>query len=694
MTSIFFIRLITVLAFFLTPRSLASQPFQEPLSPRRANYEIDASFDAGTKIIDGRQTLVWTNHTADTVRTLQFHLYLNAFNNERTTFFKESGGQLRGVEADGKGWGGIDITHIEILGTAGAHHTGAGAQGADLMEQCQFIQPDDGNPDDRTVMELALPAPVLPQQSIALEINFVSRLPKIFARTGYAGNFILAGQWFPKLGVYQAPGEGIREGAVSKDAVSGAHGRWNCHQFHGDTEFFADFGTYDVRLNLPAELTVGATGVLVSEEQFGARKTLTFRAEDVHDFAWTASPEFTVKTDSVISRAGHAVQIRLLLQPQHDSRDLAARHIEAAKRTLTFAEDWLGVYPYRTLTLVDPPFNGLGAGGMEYPTFITTAAFWGVPQGVRFVPEVVTVHEFGHQYFQGMLASNEFEEAWLDEGMNTYLECKAMKALYARPLSLPVEPFSVNAPSFASDRTSVIDFFGIHIGSAEQVRSDYTSPATLRRDTIVKPAWQYAPPYGRGGYGAITYAKSGTVMMTLENMLGDSVMQRVMKTYFDRYKFKHPTTRDFTAVATEVSGKDLSRFFEQFLYSTAALDYAVTSIRNERSDDGTDSVLFESRITVERRDEAVVPVEVRIEFADGSAFGDVWSGEERYKVYRFTKPSRAVAAHIDKERKLLVDYNLLNNSLTAEPETTGLWLWVSRIAFWFQNVLTIALGLT
>lgn len=668
-------KLALAVSFLSFAVSLQAQTqFPTPLSPRLANYDITARLDVEKRTIDATEILSWKNHSNDAIPDLQFHLYLNAFKNEKSTFFKESGGQLRGVkldQAEGEmAWGSIEIESMKLLSLNGNETN------IDLTKQIRFIQPDDDNKDDQTVAQVLLPSPVLPKGEAKLEIKFKSKLPKIFARTGYAANgkFFLVAQWFPKIGVYEAPGDRYVP-------LTAPQGRWNCHQFHGNSEFFADFGIYRVSITVPKNYVVGATGVLQSETEQGEEKTLVYYQEDVHDFAWTASPLFQVFEDSYQSKNGHRVKLIFLSQPQH--ADQAERHFAAVKNALEWAEEWLGVYPYSTLTIVDPCYGGGGAGGMEYPTFITAGTFWKLPLGIK-TTEIVTVHEFGHQYFYGMLANNEFEEAWLDEGMNTWLELSVMRRYYAG---------ESGKKSALGDKTSAIDFLGIRIGDVEQSRSAYSSPESAKRDTVVKPAWAYK----RGGYATFSYSKPGAMMLTLENLLGEEMMKTVMRTYFERFKFKHPTTRDFIRTVNEVTGKDFTPFFEQFLYSTVALDYAVQSISNVASDEDDEANVasddetnakgdYRIKVVFERKEEAIAPMDVRVKFSDGSEFRDVWDGVARYKVYEFQKSAKAVAAYIDSENKHLLDVNLNNNALTAKPETTGFWKWAMNIMFWLQNL--------
>src|SRR5262249_57390475 len=156
--------------------------------------------------------------------------------------------------------------------------------------------------------------------------------------------------------------------------------------------------------------------------------------------------------------------------------------------------EWIGPYPYPLLTIVDPGPGGSRAGGMEYPTLITVGTAWWLPRGLR-LPEIVTVHEFGHQYWYGMVASNEFEEAWLDEGINSYVEGRIMDDAYGA--------------------ASYVDLFGLRFSSRTLQRLRYL--ANAQHDPLTRPAWQFLD---RASYSAVTYAKTALVLDTLEGLVG------------------------------------------------------------------------------------------------------------------------------------------------------------------------------
>jgi hypothetical protein len=370
-----------------------------PVTAPIASYEISCRLDPEAKSVTGSQILTWTNRTSRPASTLQFHLYLNAFRNSLSTFWREYAADPEPRRTPDS-WGSIELTRLTLS-----------ADGTDLLPSMRFLAPDDGNPDDRTVAQVDLPSSVEPGQTIAVSMDFVSRLPRVTTRTGYKGNFFLVAQWFPKIGVFEETG-------------------WNCHQFHAESEFFADFGDYDVTIEAPAAYKgkIGATGAQVSQrETSDGRVFLRFRQKSVHDFAWTADPDFQVRRDIFREPGIGDVEILLFLQPEHLGQ--AERHFKAVRAGFEGLGRLLGSYPYATLTVVDPPWGARGSGGMEYPTLITAGTSLVAPASLQS-PEEVTVHELGHQYFYGLLASNEFEEPWLDEGFTTYMTDRVVKAVY------------------------------------------------------------------------------------------------------------------------------------------------------------------------------------------------------------------------------------------------------------------------
>ncbi len=639
----------------LVGTALAPLAAAERLTPPIASYQISCRLDADAKTIEATELLTWTNGTGRATQTLQFHLYLNAFRNTLSTLWKESGGQGRGATRVADSWGSIEVTRMTL------------SDGTDLLPGLRYISPDDGNLEDRTVAEVPLPRAAGPGETIAVAIDFRSKLPRVSRRTGYKGDFFLVAQWFPKIGVLEESG-------------------WNCHQFHASSEFFSDFGDYDVSIDVPARYRgrVGATGARVEErEAAGGRLLERFRQESVHDFAWTADPGYVVRKDFFREAGLHDVEITLFLQPEHAGQ--AERHFRAVKAALSGYGRVLGAYPYGTLTVVDPPWGGRAAGGMEYPTFITAGTSLLAPRSVQS-PEGVTVHEFGHQFFYGLLASNEFEEPWLDEGFNTYMTARVLKATYG-----PNHP--------------VLSLFGVPVVIGIDIHHPLDSNrryfAVAAADIHAAPSWKY-----RSGavYGALVYSKTALVLATLERLMGTPDMDRVLRLYADRWRFRHPKTADWIAAVNDATGRDWTWFFDRTFFSSGTVDYAVEEATSERVKpprglferdgklaEGPPPALskargYESVVTVTRRGDVAMPVEILLRFDGGATYRSAWDGEARWKRFRARGP-RLTEAVVDPDEKILLDLDRTNNGRRPEADPRAASRWTARSVFWMQNLL-------
>jgi hypothetical protein len=620
-----------------------------PLSPRNANYTIHASLDEKARVVHGKERLHWKNIASGAADTMVFHLYMNAFKNTQSTFMKESkGGELRGEKAKKGGWGAIDVTKL-VVG------------GVDLTKAMKV---------DDTLATVALPAPVAPGAEVDVDVEFTTKMPKVFARTGYHDDFFAVGQWFPKIGVW--------------DCGAGPHGhpatcRWRAHQHHANSEFFADYGVYDVDVEVPKDWPVGATGVLVSEKTTGARKTMTYHAEDVHDFVWTTSPKFKVTEDKLVDATGE-VRIVMLSQPGRDAN--VPRHIKATQEGLAELERRFGPYPYSQITVVDVPSGAEGAGGMEYPTLFFTFDF-PVPPGVH-IPEDTTIHELSHQYFYGLVGSDEVEEAWLDEGLTQTCTDWGMMRMFGR-------------------EGSELDYLGFHMSYDEQNQLFY------RQDQRIDPMETKAFDYESNGvYGAISYGKTTLALRTMENYLGKETFERAMRHYYEKAKFTHPRGEDFVRLFDEGAGQDLSWYWKPVLWGTDTVDYEILSIHKRRKppviglvDENGKRVEKEepkaedknapwiSEVVVHRVGELVMPVDVKIVFEDGSEKRETWDGgkpgEPRWKRYTYETAKPVAWAEVDPDGKLLLDTNRSNNGKRVEPDAAPR----RRFTSWFENTLSI-----
>ena len=577
-----------------------------------------------------------------------------------STFIKGAQGKVFGRDLSQRKpeeWGWIEVNKMMTL------------EGENLMESMRYIQPDDNNTKDQTVLSVALSKYVLPGEKIVLDISFTAKMPKIIARAGYGmKDYFLFVHWFPQPGVYEK----------DKDGNWG----WNCHQFFQQTEFYADFGNYDVSLTVGDHLTLGATGCLEEEKDNGdGTKTYRYLAYDVIDFAWVVYSDFEEYIDQ-----WKDVSIRLLIPPEHSM--VGPRFIKAVKQALEYLEEHVGPYPYPTITIVDPPLHSLGSGLMEYPMLITCGTFYHAPDNIRTF-ESLAIHEFTHQYFMATIASNEKEEAWLDEGFVTYFEDRIMDEYYG-------------------DNCSLYDILGYSSGNSENSRLEYTRLPNPSVGTIARPGWEI-----ESAYKGLVYSKTSTMLRTLCGMVGQSTMDKIMQTYYKKWKFKHPKEQDFIDVVNEVIqkehsstyGENLNWFFEQCLHQTGVCDYAIGAINNDQwtrelglFGDGDNKIYYEgklmdkysSSIRLERRGDLIFPVDIEVTFEDGHQITTTWSGEERVKILHYETPYKVISAHIDPERKIYLDLDFNNNSKTLIPNKKPCLKYTSKTVQWLQNILQLA----
>ncbi len=631
-----------------------------PGDARVADYIIDARLDAELHQVKGTVRLTWRNRSSRTVDDLQLHTYMNAFRAADTTWMREARGGHRGQnlahEDEGAGWGYIDILAVRRLdGAAARHGEGAAELSAKPSIELRWAE----GAEDPTVSAVTLDQPLAPNGELTIELDFVTQLPRVFARTGYAGDFHMLGQWYPKIAVLENSG-------------------WKNHVFTLNSEFYADFGNYTVRLDVPENMVVGATGVRVEERVEDGRKHLRYDAEMVHDFAWVADPDF-------VEHHGQwrGVRIRQLLQPEH-AHD-AERHLAAQVAVFESLDARLGPYPWSTIAK--------GAGGMEYPTFYTTSdiltrqpwhALVGFEEGFSGV--FTSIHEFGHQYFQGLLASNEQRQPWLDEGMNSFsntLTFQDWKGSKEPPVA--------------------------RVGNQVVTTRDFGSMSMLAEMELVpvdSPAEEF--PKLAESYGSTVYRKTAALMFTLRNLVGGERFDPALRLYADRWRFRHPTGDDLldtlreqlgarvrlSAPGDELVELELDDFFEQAMKTVRRVDFEVARVKNRRAvssagwrrdehgslvggeaPEGERTPItqlpddkVEALVMVRRNGGFMLPVEFEVEFEDGEVIRRWWDGRAAYRI--FTWPGRRVArATVDPDRHLeLESYTLNNTRYAAEQE--------------------------
>jgi len=652
------INLVFIFCLFLTFCPLDAQIINEiPLSDRVTGYRIDVKLDTDSKTVKGSMEAFWVNKSSDTVPDIQMHLYMNAFRSNRTTYFREMGGSPGNNDSD-LGW-------IEIRSLMDEN-------GVDLLPSMEYISPDDGNREDKTVARILLPIPALPGDTVSVRIDFETKLPSRIRRTGYTGDFYFVAQWFPKFGVYEPAGMRYS-----------ARGGWNCHQFHANSEFYSNHSVYDLTLNLPVEYFTGSGGKLISEKTDGEMKTLVYRAEDIVDFAWTAWPGYSVFTDRWKN-----VDITLLIPGSRVKQ--VERQFAAVKYALQYLDQNVGPYPWPHLTFVDPPLIGAGAGGMEYTTLFTTGSSLFMPEW-RHYAEMITVHEFGHAYFMGILASNEFEEPWLDEGVNSYWEERIMDNYYG-------------------SNSGLINHRLLKVSDKSSARRGYSSSPVRQTVSNNEYSWNY--PHGT--YYMMSYQKTAVWLHTLAGIIGEETMDNVFREYYRKWAFKHPSGKDFINVVNEVVqkehgarfGPDMNWFFDQTLYGTGICDYKVIGFSNrkyrkpEGKTDTADAIanewpdtdsLYTSVAMIERAGDVILPVDVLIHFTNGDEILEKWDGKARYKDYTYTGYREIDWVKIDPEFRITMDVNFNNNSFTEEPQRAVLHRLVNRLLTFIQFYLSIIL---
>lgn len=592
------------------------------LSKRVTDYHIEVSLQENEHILQGEQIVTWTNPGRRTVSDMYIHMYANAFASNETTFMKESKGQLRGTQADLQSLGYIKLLSLETV------------EGENILPRVKFVSPDDHNEMDETVATFRLLEAVKPGESVTLRMKFEVKLPKVFARMGYSDDFHMAGQWYPKIAAYE-----------TADARSGRSEGWNIHQYHGNSEFYSNFGLYNVKINVPDNYTIAGTGMQTKiTKAKDNRKIVQFYAEDVHDFAFAASPNFILHETSYSALGIPGVKIKLYLDHQHT--DLSERYIHAAKSALAYLGKTYGSYPYSTLSIVVPPADASGAGGMEYPTLVTAMAAETSNPGYEL--ERTVIHEIGHQYWYGMVASNEFEEAWLDEGFTSYVEEKIMNSVYGVSYNTRVES------------------------------SFITNPAPLKQ-----LSWEYDDHIH---YAENVYMRAKLLLLDIEHIIGEKMMNKVLRTYFQKYKFNYPSTEQFLAVLEDQTKLNWETYFNKFVYGDEIADLKIAGI-NPRQLTEQEQTVYEYTILLEQNSGIARTIPIYLKYKDKDIIVKQWTIGQDAKAHFIERSSTPLEwIHIDPEQRNKLDHIQNNNFMFAETDITKRNSW-SAVSTTFIDLL-------
>ena len=649
-------------------------------SDRNLTYTMDVRLDPATNIISGTEVLQWKNYTGQAQNQFPFHLYHNAFKNNRSTHAREADYQTGRSGMTESDYGYTDVKSVKVVDERGVE--------TDITGTFKYIQPDDNNADDQTVCQVTTPRAISAGRVVTFKIEFATKQPLALQRTGFVRDYHFVAQWFPKIGVWW------------KNA-------WNCHQFHLTTEFFADYAVFDVKITIPGNYVIGASGGIPRSVVSNAdgTKTYNFYQADIHDFAWVTSPDL-VRTERTFSHQSiepgertdrhhplREVKVILLTQPQHDN--MIDRYFTATFNALRYFGEWYGEYPYPTVTVVDPA-NDSRSGGMEYPTLFTGGTNMFSPKENQS-PEGVTVHEFGHQFWYGMVGNNEFEEAWLDEGFNTYSTDRVIRTAW--------KPFNPTTYLFGGPGAGAyvgIPYVYDEIETQGILEGNVDLHYQGKNDVMARRGWEYNQAYGLNSYG-----KPAMSLMMLERYLGEEWMYRVMRTYHFRYRFKHPTSQDFINTVNEVTRKNMNWFFENTWFSSNLFDYAVDYIDNVSIPPATgvftnngakpDSNAtpaskgkYRCDVVVKREGEAIAPVDVLVIFENGDQKREQWDGQYRWKKFTYNTDSPVKEAIVDPDHKLVMDVNWNNNSKVVRGpgfRSEAAQKYASKFMFWVQNYL-------
>jgi Peptidase family M1 domain len=600
------------------------------------DYTLVATLDTQHHTVHGEGTIHFRNESSASVSELWVHLYLNAFKNDQSVFLREPVGGFRGA-APVSDWGAIDVTKLALRQPD--------ADAVDLWPHAEIHRADD---EDETDARVPLPREIAPGESIDLDVAWDDKLPSILERTGYSESFHFVGQWFPKIARLEPSG------------------RWAHFPLHHLSEFYADFGTYDVTVDVPASFTIGATGPVVDAKVEKGRRVERHVQADVHDFAWTAYDRFDERRETI-----DGVLVKVLFPKGYG--DEARRELDTLRFAIPHYRQLYGPYPYPVLTVVHPPRGADEAGGMEYPTLITTGGAWFEPRIAHLV-ELVTMHEFGHQYFYGLVATDESTWPFLDEGLNSYAEQEALEAWLGPGSGGSFEGFTL------SD-AAVQAVFG-NLAEHDEPVAQAASAFRTGRD-----------------YAFLVYERTGAIIETLRRVYGDGPVSSALRRYATRYRFQHPGPDELIECFEADVGERAADTLRTALFEEGWVDYTVTSISSKKAEtpvgifdrDGKRETLragphltsYEGWALVTRRGTLSFPVDVELALDDGTTQRVRWDGEDEAVRIPYQGPVALRAAVVDPDRTVTLDDNPANNHAAAKPTRHAPRV-SERLAYWAE----------
>ncbi len=485
---------------------------------QQTDYQIAVALNDKEHTLTGQVSLTYTNNSPDTLSFIWFHIWPNAFKNDRSAFTKQmlENGSTRFYFSDENERGYINKLNF-----------------TKDNQQCYLEQ----HPQHQDIIKVTFTKPILPGEKTVINTPFHVQLPQNFSRSGHKNQFYQITQWYPKPAVYDASG-------------------WHAIPYLDQGEFYAEYGKFEVSITLPDNYVVGATGTLNREKSSGnvtaaagindiskndipsstLLKTEVYEIEHVHDFAWFAAKDFAVLSDTIQLSKGKIVKAKALYFLPN--KKLWTNSIMFIKRAIQTKSEWVGMYPYETVTVVD---NGATTGGgMEYPTITLID---NTTEEKDF--DLLINHEIGHNWFYGILGSNERAHPWMDEGLNTYYDNRYLKEFYNSDITasfLPQHPFfKKRLPA------NIVGLVHEELSRRKLDQSINTS----------------AEKFTSFNYGMYAYARAAQWFETLEQKIGKANFDLAIKNYFTQWQFKHPQPQDLKAVFTQLTDQNLNEHFNQ-----------------------------------------------------------------------------------------------------------------------------------
>lgn len=512
---------------------------QKPYFQQKLDYQIQVKLNDKDHSLQGEIQIIYKNNSPDVLDKIGFHLWPNAYKTKSTAFAKQKLKHFdtRFYDAPESELGYIDQLSFTV-----------NAQKATL----NYI---DDNPD---MAWLVLPSILHPGDSIIIHTPFHVKLPESFSRLGHAGQTYQITQWYPKPAVYDRKG-------------------WHLMPYLDQGEFYSEFANFNVRISLPRNYVVGATGILQNAEEYtfldkriqetkeairkrislftGIQisdpefKTLQYVAENVHDFAWFADKSFYVQKSQVTLASGKKVDTWTLF----NDNKLWSESVNYVNRSIEFYSKLVGEYPWPQATAVESALSA--GGGMEYP-MITVI---GPSYTKQNLDEVIT-HEVGHNWFYGILASNEREHPYMDEGINSYYERRYIKTYYT-----------------SANLIYIPDLMKKLLGPFQLEQLMYL---TMARSYSDQHPNQHSDRFTIINYGNDVYFKTAALFAYAESALGTNLFDSIMKSYYQTWKFKHPYPEDLQQLFSEKTTKDMGWLFDGFLNSDQKMDYGFCNLKN------------------------------------------------------------------------------------------------------------------